>query len=206
MKAHPEDFVNRFRLTSNWRTSNMVAFDAAMKIVKYSSVGQILEAFFVPRLASYEVRRLREMERLESEAVEADAKARFIRAVLTGSIDLRRASDAEIVGAMQKHSLPALGDPGSVDGYEYLLRLRMDRVKATAVEDAEKAVATARAAVAALEATTAGALWLNDLEDFEAGWEKMVKSRTAATGNTVRKVYVTTKKPKKASAAAAAAT
>ena len=206
MKAHPEDFVKRFRLTSNWRTSNMVAFDAAMKIVKYSSVGQILEAFFVPRLASYEVRRLREMERLESEAVEADAKARFIRAVLTGSIDLRRASDAEIVGAMQKHSLPALGDPGSVDGYEYLLRLRMDRVKATAVEDAEKAVATARAAVAALEATTAGALWLNDLEDFEAGWEKMVKSRTAATGNTVRKVYVTTKKPKKASAAAAAAT
>jgi DNA topoisomerase-2 len=204
MKAHPEEFVKRFRLTSTWRTSNMVAFDTAMKIVKYSSVGHILEAFYVPRLASYEVRRLREMERLEAEAVEADAKARFIRAVLAGSIDLRRASDAEIVGAMQKHSLPALGggDPGTVDGYEYLLRLRMDRVKATAVEDAEKAVAAARAAVAALEATTAGALWLNDLEDFEAGWEKMAKARTAATGNTVRKVYVTTKKPKKVAGAA----
>ena len=61
-------------------------------------------------------------------------------------------------------------------------------------------------AVAALEATTAGALWLNDLEDFEAGWEKMVKTRTATTGNTVRKVYVTTKKPKKAAATVAAAT
>jgi hypothetical protein len=57
--------------------------------------------------------------------------------------------------------------------------------------------------VAALEATTAGALWLNDLEDFEAGWEKMAKVRTAATGNTVRKVYVTTKKPKKVTASAA---
>ena len=205
MKAHPEEFVKRFRLTSTWRTSNMVAFDATMKIVKYSTVGQILEAFYVPRLASYEVRRLREMERLEAEAVEADAKARFIRAVLAGSIDLRRASDAEIVGAMKKHSLPALGggDAGTVDGYEYLLRLRMDRVKATAVEDAEKAVAAARSAVAALEATTAGALWLNDLEDFEAGWEKMVKTRGATTGNTVRKVYVTTKKPKKVAAAAA---
>jgi DNA topoisomerase-2 len=204
MKAHPEEFVKRFRLTSTWRTSNMVAFDATMKIVKYSTVGQILEAFYVPRLASYEVRRLREMERLEAEAVEADAKARFIRAVLAGSIDLRRASDAEIVGAMQKHSLPALGggNPGTVDGYEYLLRLRMDRVKATAVEDAEKAVAAARTAVAALEATTAGALWLNDLEDFEAGWEKMSKIRTAATGNTVRKVYVAAKKPKKVTASA----
>jgi len=196
MKAHPEDFEKRFRLTSTWRTSNMVAFDPTMKIVKYSTVGQIMEAFYVPRLAAYEVRRLREMERLEAEAVEADAKARFIRAVLEGSLDLRRATDEQIVAAMKAHSLPALGgSPMTVDGYDYLLRLRMDRVKATAVQDAEAAVAAARASVADLGATTASKLWLNDLGDFEAALEKMGKARTAASTGTVRKVYLTTKKP-----------
>ena len=194
MKAHPEDFEKRFRLTSTWRTSNMVSFNTDMKIIKYATVGEILEAFYVPRLAAYEKRRLREMERLETEAVEADAKARFIRAVLDGSLDLRRASDSKIVEAMKEHALPALsGGADSVDGYEYLLRLRMDRVKATAVEDAEAAVVAARKLVAELGATTAAQLWLNDLADFEAAWEKMIKVRAASTGTT-KKVLITGKK------------
>jgi len=52
MKAHPEDFEKRFRLSSTWRTTNMVAFDPDMKITKYGSVGHILESFYVPRLAA----------------------------------------------------------------------------------------------------------------------------------------------------------
>jgi DNA topoisomerase-2 len=193
MKAHPEDFEKRFRLTSSWRTSNMVAFDTEMKINKYATVGHMLEAFYEPRLAAYERRRCAEMERLEADAVEADAKARFIRAVLDGSLDLRRATDPEIVGGMKKHNLPALNsdkDVEKVESYEYLLKLRMDRVKATAVEDAEASVLAAKAAVAELEATTASELWLKDLVEFEAAWEKMVVARNAAsTGSTTRKVY-----------------
>ena len=134
------------------------------------------------------------MERLEAEAVEADAKARFIRAVLDGLLDLRRPSDSKIVESMKEHALPALsGGADSVDGYEYLLRLRMDRVKATAVEDAEAAVVAARKLVAELGATTAAQLWLNDLADFEAAWEKMIKVRAASTGTT-KKVLITGKK------------
>ena len=138
----------------------MVAFDPDMKITKYASVGHILESFYVPRLAAYETRRLKEIERLTGEAVEADAKARFIKAVLAGTMELRRATDSEIVAAMKAHDLPALSSKeakdakdtanasdASVDGWEYLLRLRMDRVKASAVEDAEKAVMLATEAV-----------------------------------------------------------
>jgi DNA topoisomerase-2 len=177
-KAHPDDFEKRFRLTSTWRTSNMVAFDGSMKITKYTSPGSIAEAFYGPRLAAYEARRVKEMERLRAEAVEADAKARFIRAVLEGSLELRRATDEEIVSALKAHSLPALsGDAGSVDGYDYLLRLRMDRVKANAIVEAEELVKKARGAVDLLEKTTASELWLKELEDFESGWETMMKAR-----------------------------
>jgi len=180
-KENPQEFEKRFKLTNTWRTTNMVAFDVASKIVKYGCVGDMLEAYYGPRLAAYEERRASEMARLKAEAVEADAKARFLKAVLEGSIDLRRATDEAIVSLMKMHELPALSGPDveNVDSYEYLLRLRMDRVKAAAVAEQEKAVAVARAAVAVLEATTAAAMWLRDLDDFVAGWQAMKKAREA---------------------------
>ena len=141
MKAHPEDFEKRFRLTSSWKTTNMVAFSATGQITRYPTVGSILEGYFTPRLAAYEVRRQREAERLEAVAIEADATARFLRAVLEGVVDLRRATDEAIVAQLRGLNLPALSPGGadSVDGYDYLLRLRMDRVKASAIETAETA-------------------------------------------------------------------
>jgi DNA topoisomerase-2 len=183
IRANPVEFEKRFQLTSTWRTTNMVAFDMASKIVKYGCVGDILEAFYGPRLAAYESRRAAEIERQRREAQEADAKARFLQAVLDGTIDMRRASDEDLVALMIAHELPALsGDKVStnVDSYDYLLRLRMDRVKASAVEEHQKAVVAAQAALAALEATTAQAMWLSDLGEFETGWKKMRAEREAA--------------------------
>ena len=184
-KAHPDDFEKRFRLANTWRTSNMVAFDGDMKIVKYASPGSIAEAFYTPRLRAYEARRIKEMERLRAEAIETDAKARFIRAVLEGTLELRRATDEQILSSLKAHSLPALsGDADSVDGYEYLLRLRMDRVKANAIVEAEESVKKAMAAVDLLEKTTASELWLKELDDFEAGWVTMMKARVTVPKKT----------------------
>lgn len=181
LKAHPGDFEKRFEMTSSFPTTNMVAFNTDLKIEKFSTVGQILESYFSPRLTAYETRREKEIERLEAEAIMFDAKARFIRAVLEGSIDLRRKSDDEILSQMRAHTLPALsGSSESVDGWEYLLRLRMDRVKSSAVEEAEAAVVEAQAAVEALRGTTAAQLWLRDLDEFEAVWTKMLEVRAAA--------------------------
>ena len=163
----------------------MVAFDGDMKIVKYASPGSIAEAFYTPRLRAYEARRIKEMERLRAEAIETDAKARFIRAVLEGTLELRRATDEQILSSLKAHSLPALsGDADSVDGYEYLLRLRMDRVKANAIVEAEESVKKAMAAVDLLEKTTASELWLKELDDFEAGWVTMMKARVTVPKKT----------------------
>jgi DNA topoisomerase-2 len=190
IKADVGEFEKRFKLTTSWRLSNMTCFDTDMRIVKYSTIGDMLEAFFGPRLEAYERRRLNEMSRLERDALEADAKARFLRAVLDGTLDLRRASDEDIVAAMKHHSLPPLSEPSapdSIDAYDYLLRLRMDRVKAKAIEDAEMAVMAARAAYETLRDTTASALWLQDLEDFESSWDVMQMVRQHAGSSTKKK-------------------
>ena len=182
-KTNPVEFEKRFKLTSTWRTTNMVAFDMDMKIVKYGCVGDILEAYYEPRLASYEERRAAEIARLRRDAQEADAKARFLQAVLAGTIDLRRASDEDILAAMIAHELPPMSKDEvatEIESYEYLLRLRMDRVKASAIEEHQKAVEVAKTALEALEATTAKAMWLSDLQDFEKAWLAMRTEREAA--------------------------
>jgi DNA topoisomerase-2 len=174
-KADSDDFEKRFKLSSSWKTSNMVCFDSSLQICRYTTIGDLLEAYFDPRLGAYETRRHKEMERLAAEVREADAKARFLRAVLEDTMELRRASDEEIVAAMQDHELPPLSapeTPDSVDAYEYLLRMRMDRVKASAVKEQEDAVARAQDLLNKLEATTASELWLEDLQAFEQSWQK----------------------------------
>jgi DNA topoisomerase-2 len=186
IKADRAEFEKRFKLTTSWRLSNMTCFDDQMRIVKYSSIGDMVEAFFGPRLQAYEQRRQMEMARLEREALEADAKARFLKAILDGSLELRGASDEEIVSGMQMNDLPPLSNPDKpddIDSYDYLLRLRMDRVKASAVEDAERAVLAARMAYETLRDTTASALWLSDLEDFEEAWTTMETFRASASSS-----------------------
>ena len=181
-KDNNYEFEKRFKLASTWRTTNMVAFTNDMKIKKYDCVGDMIEEYYVERLTKYEERREKEIESLKRDAMEADAKARFLRGVLDNSIDLRRKSDDDIVVIMKKHELPAMSDmtkPESVDSYEYLLRLRIDRVKASAIEDAEKAVLKAQELLKILENTTAMTMWMNELEEFEASWNSMKTERLA---------------------------
>jgi len=183
VRGRPQEFEKRFRLTNTVRTSNMVCFDTNLNIVKYSCVGDMMEAYYVARMKAYGVRRDREMARLNRDAVEFDAKARFIKAVLTGTIELRNATDEAIVALMTKHKLPPLSkesEPASVDAYEYLLRMRMDRVKASAVVEQEKAVEHALNAVAALQATTVEEMWLKDIDEFQAAWTTVRKAREDA--------------------------
>jgi hypothetical protein len=160
----------------------MVCFDSSLQICRYSAIGDLLEAYYEPRLGAYETRRKKEMERLAAEVCEADAKALFLRAVLEGSMELRRASDDEIVATMKAHTLPAISapeTPDSVDGYEYLLRMRMDRVKASAIKEQEDAVVRATDLFNKLEATTASEMWREDLLAFEQSWQKHKVGRGA---------------------------
>lgn len=196
-RANTQEFEKRFRLTNTVRTSNMVCFDTDSNIVKYSCVGSMLEAFYGPRLKAYGLRKQREIERLKREAVEHDAKARYIKAVLAGTIDLRKATDEKIVEMMTKHTLPPVSkpaEPDSVDAYEYLLRMRMDRVKATAVLEQEMAVETARNAIALLEGTRPEDLWLKDLDEFLCAWQAMLQSRLEALADIDGKKRLTKKK------------
>ena len=192
------------QLNTTWHTTNMVCFSPEMKIKRYGTVGDMMEDYYQVRLTGYETRKAKELVRLERELVEYDAKARFLLALLEDRMDLRRKSDAKIVEALKAEMLPALDgmeEPDSIDSYEYLLRMRMDRVKSSAVEDARNHVEAAKIALELLRGTSAENLWIRDLDALEKSWALLQDTREAArTGTPLRKEGKKTIKLKKPTA------
>ncbi len=63
------------------------------------------------------------------------------------------------------------------------MRLRIDRVKASAIAELERLYQEHTATMEELRSKTAGELWEEDLDAFEEAWRKMVVMREAETAD-----------------------
>ena len=98
------------------------------------------------------------------------AKRKFIMAVIDGTLVIGKTEDLDLLADLQQLELPTLSKGEGLDGYEYLLRMRIDRLKASAVITLEGEIAGVEEEISVLEATSAEKLWLNDLDEFMAVW------------------------------------
>ena len=179
-RAYPKEFEEHFKLTTTFKTTNMVAFNACGKIHRYDSVGEVLAEFYSVRLAAYGTRKEKELARMREEIRELDARLAFVKAVVEKRLVVANAEDADLLAGLKRIGVPPISAPDLPDdlkGYEYLLRMRVDRLKAAAVHELEEEVAKAKAAMAALAAMTLEGLWLKDLGEFEVAWEKYETKR-----------------------------
>ena len=200
VKENPEKFEKQFKLTTSWKTTNMTCFDTEFNIVKYKTLGDILEAFVKKRLPLYEARRLSILNTLKEQIEELDAKRRFIQAILDERLVLQKKTDEEIVLNLKMCKIPALTckeKPDEYDSYEYVLKMRIDRVKQAAVIELDRQVDEKQNEILQLEAETGSSLWLKDLEEFLQSWETYSKARIAESVSVVKSVdTVQKRKPK----------
>jgi DNA topoisomerase-2 len=172
-KASPEEFEKRFHLTTSWKTTNMCCFDPNMNIVKYDTVGDMLEQFYTHRLVSYELRRQHMIATLKDTIEELDAKVLFIKAIVEERLKLMNQEDSDILADMQQLGLPPRSDranPDTLGAYEYLLRMRVDRLKKQSVLDAEKELMSVKTELKGLESKLASEVWLSELDEFLGHW------------------------------------
>ena len=182
VKADREKFEKRFKLTSNWKTTNMTCFNADFNIVKYKTIGDILEEFVEKRLPLYEGRRQAALLTLKKQITELDARRRFIQAILEDRLVLQKKTDEEIVEQLKLCDIPPLSNPGApdeYDSYEYCVKMRIDRVKQAAVVELDKQISDKRVEIDRLEAETASSLWIADLDEFEEAWKAMSALRAS---------------------------
>jgi hypothetical protein len=116
---------------------------------------------------------------MAAEIKELQARLTFIRAVVEKRLVVANASDEELLAGLQALQLPALSDGEGLKGFEYLLKMRIDRIKAAAVIDLEGEVAAATAIRDTLAATSIQQLWLADLEEFSTAWKDYVAWRNS---------------------------
>jgi DNA topoisomerase-2 len=205
-RTFPAEFEKKFKLVNSTSLSNMVAFDCDGHIRRFASVGSILETFYVKRIGGYVARKANELARLDADILELDARVRFVRAVVDGTLVVANADDADLFADMMELGLPLLSDPasGNLRGYEYLLRMRVDRLKAKAVVELEGELAAVKAVREVLAAKSAEELWLADLDLFGEAYERFAATRVATRSSTaasatkkVGTVKVATKRQKK---------
>ena len=108
----------------------------------------------------------------------------FVRAVVERRLVVANAVDDVLLAGLVGLGLPALSEGPGLRGYEYLLKMRIDRIKASAVAELTAEVATAKAARDALEATSPEQLWATDLDEFSVAWTAYSAWRDALTAET----------------------
>ncbi len=134
------------------------------------------------RLPMYEARRLKMLHVLQTQITELDAKRRFIQAILDERLILQKRSDEEIVENMKSCNIPPLScpeKPDHYDSYDYVLRMRIDRLKQSAIVELDHQIEEKQGEIEHLESQTASSLWLSDLEEFKEAWIHYSASRVA---------------------------
>jgi DNA topoisomerase-2 len=158
------------KLYSTQSTTNMHMFDENEKLMKYSSVKEIIDHFMKVRMDLYVKRKAYQVDALAKAALVLSNKARFITEILDETIDLRKKKTAVVSQLLQNKKYDMLdGD----EDYKYLVKLPMDSV----TEENVKKILNERDAkqieLAMLKATTEIQLWLNELAVLKAEYNKL---------------------------------
>ena len=195
-RAFPAEFEKKFKLSSSYKLSNMVAFDTDGHIRRFDGPGEVLETFYARRLVGYVGRKASELARLDAEIVEVDARARFIKAVVDGTLVVSNAADTELLAGLLALGLPRLSksDEPSLADFEYVLKLRIDRLKAKAVLDLQAELESLKLVRETLAAKSPESLWLTDLDAFSVAYEKFHAVREATRVSEVKTKKVVKKK------------
>ncbi len=149
------------KLTTTVSTANMHMFSPDIKIHKYDTVAEIIDAYFDVRYGAYEKRKAYLVENLRAKLVKLSNRAKYIVETLEGKVDLRKKKAQQVVELLQTRGYVQIDD-----GYAYLTKMPMDSVTEENVAAALKEKAETETELAELEATTCAQMWMRELYVF----------------------------------------
>jgi DNA topoisomerase-2 len=162
------------KLTTSVSTSNMHMFNADCKLHKYESVAEIIDEFYVVRMATYAKRKANQVYVMEQKLVKLSNRAKYIMGNLDGSIDLRRKTNDTVVRLLEEKRFDRLdGD------YKYLTKMPMDSVTQENVDAILKEKTDTETELETLKATSCETMWMRELANFETEYAKYKAHREA---------------------------
>ena len=172
-------------------TTNMNLFDAREKLRKYANIYDIIQDYYVERLALYAKRKAAMLAHLANELRVLTNRARYIQEVLDDKLELRRQTKEAIFAKMVAHGYEHI--EGDAE-FKYLLKMPMDSVTDENVLNLLSDRDTKRAQHKGLADTTIQALWTRDLDELETEYKKWAAAAEASASVTAGGGAAATKK------------
>lgn len=197
----PEKLLEKFKLTKQVPTSNLVAFDTRGMIRKYEKIEDIMEEYYVFRLNLYKQRKAHWLSVLESEHRKLSNQARFIKEIMDNKLVVNRKKKQVVVDELRdrkydpfpkgsetkkakddEDEIEAEGadeveteTDGDARDFDYLLSMPIWSFTQERLDRLKDQLAKKQGEYDELEARSEKDLWCTDLEEFELEWENQLK-------------------------------
>ncbi|PWN25684.1 type II DNA topoisomerase [Jaminaea rosea] len=187
-----------FKISTQISTSNMVLFDAAGKIKKYSTPEEILDDFYMLRLGHYQRRKEHLVEELKTVYERLSNQARFVQMIVAKTLVVNNRKRVELVEELRKKDFrpfprtkraKVAGEvnadeddvldegeddtPGTTD-FDYLLSMPIYNLTKEKVDRLLAQRDERERELSALLGRTPQNLWEQDLHEFVEEWEKLL--------------------------------
>ena len=150
------------KLTTTISTTNMHLFDSEMRLHKYESVQEIIDAFYEVRMKTYGKRKAAIVKDITNKLMELSNRSKYIQYILTDKIDLRNKKNKEVDELLESVGLTMLDN-----SFSYLRKMQMDSVTFENVDKIIKDTSAMQSQLKTIVNTSLKQMWLNDLDVFE---------------------------------------
>ncbi|QLI64602.1 DNA topoisomerase 2 [Metarhizium brunneum] len=200
-KILEEGLLERFKLTKQVATSNLVAFDTRGQIRKYEKVEDILEEYYVHRLQMYHDRKQYWLQVYDNDLEKLKNQYRFIKEIIDGELIVGRKKKAVLVSELRDCKYKAFppggqkqktadDEPDESDNeddddddkataagahdYDYLLSMPIWSLTQERLDKLKDAINKKKDDIEGLSAKSEKDLWSADLDDFMTEWDAQV--------------------------------
>ena len=162
------------KLITTYSTSNMHLFNSDEKLIKYNSVTEIINDYYVVRLNGYKKRKIHMINVLTSELKLLSNKKKYIEEILNDTLDLRKKKKDEIIKILKSKKYDIIDDDNE---YKYLIKMPMDSVSTENIEKIMKEYDNKFAELEVCKKTSEKEFWLHELEALKVEFKKFTLNK-----------------------------
>jgi len=171
------DIEKYLKLSTTISLSNMTMFNVSNKLIKYDTVYDIIEEFYIHRREIYEKRKAYHTRVLENNVNIIKFKVKFIEGILSKDIQIERQKKDKIIARLIELKFPKLAR--SIDNpdvsYSYLTDLPLWSLTFEKIEELKKELEDTRRVLDEYKKLTVNHIWLSELDEFMEHYEKWLK-------------------------------
>jgi DNA topoisomerase-2 len=165
------------KLNTSISLNNMHLYDSNGKLTLYETVHDILEEFYVDRLAFYKKRKAYQIGVLENELNIIKYKVKFIEDIFDKKIKIEKQKKEVIIDRLVELKYPKLTknvmNPDK--SYSYLIELPLWSLTYEKVEELKSQLEDIRKVLENYRNKTEEEIWLSELYEFEVSYKQWVK-------------------------------